>query len=190
MTSSGRRRVALVTCREALALDQDLAPLRDALVARGAEVALTCWDDAGLDWARFDVALLRSTWDYAERIGEFLDWAARCAVATKLLNPLEVVRWNTSKRYLADLAAAGVPVVPTRFVTTGAEAAEELERFLAGGAESLSVGAAAPFSDFVVKPVVGAGARDAARYGRGDADQALAHLRRLLDAGRDTMLQP
>jgi O-ureido-D-serine cyclo-ligase len=190
MSPTGRRRVALVTCREALALDQDLAPLRTALVALGAEVELPCWDDGQVDWARFDVALLRSTWDYAERIDEFLGWAARCAVATRLLNPLAVVRWNTNKRYLADLAAARVPVVATRFVATGADAEAELERFLACGAESLSIGAAAPFSDFVVKPAVGAGARDVARYRRADVAQALLHLRRLLAAGRDTMLQP
>jgi O-ureido-D-serine cyclo-ligase len=189
MSPTGRRRVALVTCREALPLDEDLAPLRDALAALGAEVALPYWD-AGVDWARFDIAVLRSTWNYAERIDEFLDWAARCAAATRLVNPLEIVRWNTDKRYLADLARAGVPVVPTRFVAAGAEAAAELERFLAGGAESLSIGRAATFSDFVVKPVVGAGTRDAARYTRADLAQALTHLGGLLAAGRDTMLQP
>jgi hypothetical protein len=190
MSPTGLRHVALVTCREALALDEDLAPLRDALAALGAEVALPCWDDASIDWARFDIAVLRSTWDYAERNDEFLDWAARCAAATRLVNPLDVVRWNTNKRYLADLARAGVPAVPTRFVAAGAEAAAELERFLAGGEESLSIGRAAAFSDFVVKPVVGAGTRDAARYTRADLARALTHLRRLLAAGRDTMLQP
>jgi glutathione synthase/RimK-type ligase-like ATP-grasp enzyme len=187
---TGRRSVALVTAREALALDEDLPPLRDALAARGAEVALPCWDDAAVDWTRFDIAVLRSTWDYAERIGEFLDWAARCAALTRLLNPLEVVRWNTDKRYLADLARAGVPVVPTCFIAAGADAAVELAAFLAGGVESLSVGRAAPFSDFVVKPVVGAGSRDAARYARAGVAQALAHLRRLLESGREAMLQP
>lgn len=190
MRSTGRRSVALVTAREALALDEDLPPLRDALVALGAEVTLPCWDDASIDWARFDIAVLRSTWDYAERIGEFLDWAARCAALTRLVNPLEVVRWNTNKRYLAELARAGVPVVPSRFVAMGADAAAELTTFLAGSAESLSVGGATPFSDFVVKPVIGAGTRDAARYTRADVAQALLHLRQLLDAGRETMLQP
>jgi hypothetical protein len=145
MSPTGLRRVALVTCRDALALDEDLAPLRDALAALGAEVALPCWDDASIDWARFDIAVLRSTWDYAERNDEFLDWAARCAAATRLVNPLDVLRWNTNKRYLADLARAGVPVVPTRFVAAGAEAAAELERFLAGGEESLSMRPTAQF---------------------------------------------
>jgi O-ureido-D-serine cyclo-ligase len=190
MRPAGTPRVALITAREALALDEDLPPLRVALEQLGAEVATPCWDDPGVDWRRFDIAVLRSTWDYAARIDEFLEWAARCAAGTQLANPLEVVHWNTDKRYLADLAGAGVAVVPTRFVSSGSDAEAELAQFLAGGAASLSVGHTEGFSDLVVKPVVGAGSRDAARYRRADSAQALRHLRRLLDSGRDTMLQP
>ncbi len=158
--------------------------------ALGAEVAMPCWDDPSVDWSRFDVAVLRSTWDYAERIDEFLAWIAHCAVVTRLENPPEIVRWNTDKRYLQDLARAGVPVVPTRFVVPGADASAELDRFLAGGPGALSVGRLERFADFVVKPSVGAASRDAARYRRADRALALAHLSRLLDAGRHTMLQP
>ena len=151
---------------------------------------MPCWDDPSVDWSQFDVAVLRSTWDYAERIDEFLAWIAHCAVVTRLENPPEIVRWNTDKRYLQDLARAGVPVVPTRFVVPGADASAELDRFLAGGPGVLSVGHVEQFADFVVKPSVGAASRDAARYRRADRALALAHLSRLLDAGRHTMLQP
>ena len=190
MTSGGTPRVALVTAREALALDEDLPPLRDALAAQGADVAMPCWDDARVDWARFDIAVLRSAWDYAERIVEFLEWTGRCARLTRLANRVETVRWNTDKRYLVGLSHAGVPVVPTRFVSPGADASAELTRFLSGAAESLTVGHADGFTDFVVKPVVGAGSRDVARYVREDGAAALQHLARLLDAGRRAMLQP
>jgi O-ureido-D-serine cyclo-ligase len=190
MKSGDTPRVALVTAREALALDEDLPPLRAALAAQGADVAMPCWDDASVDWARFDIAVLRSTWDYAERVGEFLEWAGRCARLTRLANRFETVRWNTDKRYLVELSYAGVPVVPTRFVSPGADAAAELTRFVEGGAGSLTVGHADGFTDFVVKPVVGAGSRDAARYAREEGGAALPHLARLLDAGRRTMLQP
>ena len=151
---------------------------------------MPCWDDANVDWASFDIAVLRSTWDYAERIGEFLEWADRCARLTRLANPVETVRWNTDKRYLLELSQAGVPVVPTRFVSPGADASMELMRFLDGGAGSLTYGHADGFTDFVVKPVIGAASRDAARYARVDGTAALAHLARLLEAGRQTMLQP
>ena len=190
MRAGDTPRVALVTAREALALDQDLPPLRDALAAQGVDVDLPCWDDASVDWASFDIAVLRSTWDYAERIGEFLEWADRCACLTRLANPVETVRWNTDKRYLLELSQAGVPVVPTRFVSPGADASMELMRFLDGGAGSLTFGHADGFTDFVVKPVIGAASRDAARYARVDGTAALAHLARLLETGRQTMLQP
>ena len=39
------RKVALVTAREALALDEDMPPLRDALEALGADVTTPAWDD-------------------------------------------------------------------------------------------------------------------------------------------------
>lgn len=185
-----KSRVALVSAREALAVDEDMSPLRAALLAAGAEVEAACWDDPSIDWSCYDAAVLRSTWDYVDRLDEFHAWAARCAAQTRLLNPPEVIRWNTDKRYLRDLHTAGVAVVPTRFVAPGAAAATELDGFLAGGPAALSVGSTEPFEEYVVKPSVGAGSRDAARYRRGDESAAVAHLARLLEAGRVAMLQP
>ena len=190
MSAARATRVALVTAREALALDADLPPLARALTALGAEVTMPVWDDVAVDWAGFDIAVLRSTWDYAERVGEFLAWAERCAEVTRLANPLATVRWNTDKRYLVELARAGVPVVPTRFVAPGADAATELEHFFAGDEGALTLGDTRGFADFVVKPVVGAGSRDVARYSRADSAAARAQLARLLGAGRHAMLQP
>jgi glutathione synthase/RimK-type ligase-like ATP-grasp enzyme len=182
--------VALVTTREALPLDEDMPPLVLALRAQGARVETPCWDDPEVDWSRYDVAVLRSTWDYADRLDEFLDWADRCAERTRLINTPAIVRWNTDKHYLVHLAHAGVPVVPTLFVEPGADAAAELARFLAAGPGAFTVGTCNGFDQFVVKPSVGAGSRDAARYRREDHARAAAHVARLLAAGRSVMLQP
>lgn len=173
-------RVALVSARAARHLDEDLPPLLAALAAMGLDAAVADWDDREVDWAAYRLALLRSTWDYAERLPEFLAWADRTARLTTLVNPPAVIRWNTDKHYLAGLARAGVPAVPTRFVEPGQRAAEELQRFL------LEEGAA----EWVVKPAVGAGSRDAARYARGMDRAASDHVERLLAAGRSVMLQP
>jgi len=183
-------RIALVTAREAVALDPDMPPLLDALAAAGVTADTPCWDDLDVDWSQYDAALLRSTWDYVDRIDEFLAWCDRCAAATMLLNPTEIVRWNTDKHYLAGLAEASVPVVPTRFVEPGADAATELGAFLAGGPASCTVGHAPAFDEFVVKPAVGAGSRDAARYGHDEASAARGHVQRLVEAGRSVLLQP
>jgi len=183
-------KVALVTAREALALDEDLPPLVLALRAQGTRVDTPCWDDPDVDWGSYDVAVLRSTWDYVDRLDEFLDWADRCAGQTKLVNSPAIVRWNIDKHYLVHLGHAGVPVVPTLFVEPGADAQAELTRFLAGGSGAFTVGACGPFTQFVVKPSIGAGSRDAARYRREEQGRAVVHVARLLAAGRGVMLQP
>jgi glutathione synthase/RimK-type ligase-like ATP-grasp enzyme len=183
--------IALVSAQAALNLDEDMPPLVEALRRAGAQVSTPCWDDPTVDWAGCDVALLRSTWDYVDRIGEFLAWARRCAAQTRLLNPPEVVAWNTDKHYLAHLHRRGVAVVPTRFVEPGESAGQAFDAFLAGGPGAVNAGTARPFTEFVIKPAIGAGSRDAARYRRGDRERALAHLVRLVETERrSALLQP
>ncbi|MEU6312637.1 hypothetical protein [Streptomyces sp. NPDC047014] len=172
---AGAARVAVVTSGPGAAQDADLplivAGLRDAGLAAEA----VHWDAEHVRWDRFDLALIRSTWDYAGRLEEFLAWADATARVTRLCNPAPVVRWNSDKRYLLDLAARGVPVVPTRFVEPGGPWAEE------------DLGAGRPV---VVKPSVSAGARDTARYEPGQLADAARHVRMLREQGRTAMVQP
>jgi len=173
-------RIALVTAAAARDLDDDLPPLREAMTARGLAFDVVDWDDASADWSRYTIALLRSTWDYSQRLPEFLAWAERAARHTRLVNPLDVVRWNTDKHYLAELERAGVPIVPSAFLEPGSDGAAGVAAFLAAHADA----------EFVVKPSVGAGSRDAQRYGRDERTGAAAHAQRLLDAKRSVLLQP
>ena len=98
-------RIALVTAAAARTLDEDLPPLVAALSDAGADPTVVDWDDPAADWSRFDLALLRSAWDYSQRLPEFLRWVDRVSTQTVLLNPAQVVRWNTDKHYLAHLDA-------------------------------------------------------------------------------------
>jgi hypothetical protein len=125
------------------------------------------WDDPAVDWDAFDLVVIRSTWDYTGRRNAYVEWVE--SLGDLVLNPPDVIRWNTDKRYLADLAAAGLPVVPTGFVAPG-EQPEEIP------------------SHSVVKPAVSAGSQDTARHE--DRAAAEAHLRRLTEAGRVAMVQP
>lgn len=172
--------LALVTAIAATGYDEDLAPLFQACLMAGISPRIVAWDDATVSWSRFDAALLRSPWDYTERLPEFLAWCEHTSRATTLLNPLSVIRWNTDKHYLADLASAGVPVVPTQFVETDAEPLEALQAFLAAHATA----------EFVVKPAVSAGSRDTQRYARDQEFAASNHIARLLEQNRSVMLQP
>lgn len=180
MTANKPPAIALVSARAAQALDEDLPPLRLALQQAGAEVLVADWDDPQVDWRAFDMAVLRSTWDYSSRLDEFLLWAQRVSQLTALRNPLQLVRWNLDKHYLAQLATAGVAIVPSHFVEPGEAAAAALGNFL--GQHNAA--------ELVVKPAIGAGSRDAERHGRDERRVIIAHLQRLLDAGRSTVLQP
>ena len=173
--------VALVTASIARASDEDLSPLESALINLGARVSIVDWDDTAVDWRQFDLTVLRSCWDYTERYVEFLIWAERVSQLTRLLNPFEIVRWNTDKHYLAEFESTGVAIVPSRFVEPGEDAASALQSFL---------GEYRKCAELVVKPAISAGSRDTQRHARDAVDAITAHIERLLEAGRSVLLQP
>ncbi|MEU6661139.1 hypothetical protein [Streptomyces sp. NPDC046821] len=152
--------------------DRDLPLLVNALRERGVRAEMVLWDDPSADWAAFDLAVIRSTWDYSWRLAEFVAWADRCSAVTRLANPADVVRWNTDKRYLGELARQGVPTVPTRYFAPG-DTPELPEN-----------------GEYVIKPTASAGSRFAARYGSGERDTALRHLARMHGDGMTAMVQP
>jgi O-ureido-D-serine cyclo-ligase len=162
-------RIALVTA--AGVDDIDHAPLVRACAASRVDAELTVWNDPEVDWGAYEMVVVRSAWDYAQRRDEFLAWANRVASVTVIENPPEVLAWNTDKRYLAQASDAGLPVVPTVFVEP----------------ESTW---AAPSGEFVVKPAVSAGSRDTIRYQPHETERAGDHVRALAAAGRTAMVQP
>lgn len=172
--------IALVTTQVARPTDEDLAPLEQALTAMGARVSIVDWDDAAVDWSIHDLVVLRSCWDYTDRIVEFLAWLERANRSTRLLNPFDIVRWNTDKHYLAELEANGIAIVPSVFIEPGRNAGESLKAFLDRH----------DCNELVVKPAIGAGSRDTQRHGRSRTAAAGAHIQRLLDARRSVLVQP
>jgi glutathione synthase/RimK-type ligase-like ATP-grasp enzyme len=163
--------IALVTTSNLPKPDPDTHLLAAELRRLGAGAEIVPWDQPH-DWPTYALAVLRSPWDYPRRIAEFLPWAERASAATRLCNPIEVLRWNAHKSYLLDLAAKSVPIVPTRlFRACDSPSAADV-----GDAE------------VVVKPAIGSGAREATR-GRGNAPAVRAHLTALL-AKADALVQP
>ena len=162
-------RIVLASCRALPEGDGDDAGLVDALRRRGLHARWLPWDDPQTD--RADLVILRGTWDYAERLGEFLDWTTR---VSHLLNAPDVVAWNSDKHYLGDLAGAGLPVVPSTFLDAAGGPRPDPTVFT---------------GEVVVKPAVGAGSLGARRFD--DPAEAAAHAAALLDTtGRDVLVQP
>lgn len=142
----------------------------EVLAGRGVEVEFVAWDDPAADWEAFDLAVVRSTWDYTDRLEEFLTWADSVGPA-KLRNVPAMLRWNTDKRYLAELDGSGLPVPPTALVAPG--------------------GAVPDFGGkVVIKPISGAGARDTGVFDDDNRDEAVALLDRLGEQDEIAMIQP
>jgi glutathione synthase/RimK-type ligase-like ATP-grasp enzyme len=158
--------VALAGCVELV--DPDLERLIGALAALGVEAVGAAWNDATVAWDEFDATVLRSTWGYDQSLDAFLAWARD---VPRLINGIDVVTWNCDKRYLAELDAAGVAVIPTVQATSG-ELAE------------------LPDGAVVVKPAVGGGSRGVALFGADQHDLARAHVDRLGSAGQVALIQP
>ena len=155
----------------------DAAPLVEALVRRGVHAEMTPWRGADVDWAAYDLLVIRSPWDYALHAAEFEDWLDRVDACTRVLNEPDLVRWNMDKRYLAQLEEAGVRVVPTSYHREVGSFAQALQEFQDSSAH------------VVIKPTVGAGSQLVGLFAPEDP-AALALAEQILDAGGVAMLQP
>jgi glutathione synthase/RimK-type ligase-like ATP-grasp enzyme len=155
-------RIAIATCAAYPELKGDDEVLCEALRRRGCEAASIVWDEDERDWSQFDLCLVSSTWDYHDKYEQFLAWTRRVDTATALHNPADLIAWNIDKRYLRELAEAGVPTVPTLWVERGAD--------IDLGGELATRG----WKEAVVKPVVDLGAKNLHRVRADEAQQALA----------------
>jgi glutathione synthase/RimK-type ligase-like ATP-grasp enzyme len=163
------RAVAIASCAQLPGGDAEDRLLVAALAELGLTATVLAWTDPAVDWSAYQATVIRSTWDYTLRREQFLAWAE---TVPRLHNRAEVLRANSDKRYLADLAAAGIPIVPTEFFAPG-----EPIRLPAG-------------TEFVVKPSVGAGSMGAGRFPADTRAPALNHAEALQALGRTVLVQP
>ena len=152
--------------------------LSEALGSKGFEVSRVDWADATIDWQGFDATVIRQTWDYFERLDEFRAWLDRVEACTRVINPVDVIRWNCDKRYLIDLHAAGVSTVPT-VVVDRQDPVPELAGFLDRSG----------FSEAVIKPAVSGAGRETYRVTR-EGVAALEPTWRRLVAAEAMLVQP
>src|SRR5438093_7960041 len=172
------KRIALATSAKLPTLNDDDRLLIPALAELGLGAVPAVWDSPDVCWEEFQGVLVRSCWDYHHRLEEFLAWVSRLERAgVPVWNAPAVLRWNSHKGYLRDLAARGVPIVPTRWLARGRRV--DLARLLRDER----------WSDVVVKPAVSASATDTWRTSAATAGADQGRLEQLLRAG-DVMVQP
>jgi glutathione synthase/RimK-type ligase-like ATP-grasp enzyme len=135
------------------------------------------WDAPGEPWEAYDAVVLRSSWDYHLRTQEFLAWLDDLERrAACVFNPVPTLRWNATKTYLADLSAAGIPVVPTVWIDAGA------------GTKLGEVIEDRGWPEAVVKPTISATAYETWRVAGGPTWDDVARFARLLGL-RSMMVQ-
>ena len=169
-------RVAIATCQRIPEPDLDEPLLLESLAAAGIDARVLAWDDDAAPFAEHDLVVLRSTWNYYQRVDDFVAWVARTGRATRVLNPPEIVAWNAKKTYLAELPKRGIDIVPTEFVLQ--HAARSVADILAERG----------WEDVVIKPVVSAGSFRTERFSPSAVPAAQAFLDALV-ADRDAMVQ-
>ncbi|WP_334169741.1 hypothetical protein [Timonella senegalensis] len=172
-------RVALVISEDHPSFNQDNGALVEALAKLNVEASVHVWTDKSVDWAGFDLVVLRSTWDYGSRREEFLEWAKS---VPKLENPASALVWNTDKEYLKTMAEKGIPTIRTVWLDPA--------RHFSSQAIHTRLPA---FGDFVIKPTISAGSQGVARYQEATATartRAINQVRDMLAAGNHVMIQP
>jgi glutathione synthase/RimK-type ligase-like ATP-grasp enzyme len=171
--------IALATSADHPGLEPDSQLLLPALARRGIDARPVVWTEPGVEWSAFDAVVVRSTWDYFKRTEEWFAWLDRVeATGVPFLNPIDVVRWNSHKGYLSELASRGVPVVETLDAPRGVEL--DLARAIRERG----------WSDAIFKPAVAGAALGLVRVrGADEARDAQAALDRQLAEG-DVLVQP
>ncbi len=122
----------------------------------GAALSFRSWTAPG-DLSGFDLVLPLLAWGYQRDAAQWFraldDWQA---ASLPMANPVPLLRWNTDKRYLGELAEKGVSTVPTLFTEALTEA-------------DLTTGRARFGGEIIIKPAISGGADGTYRLGADDA---------------------
>ena len=154
---------------------RDDLKLQERLESQGMTAEIVRWDQDGIDFSKFQLAIIRSCWDYDYRVEEFLTRMKQISDQCALYNPYRMIKENSSKHYLKDLARQGIPIVPTVFI----QEERELEKKLDGLSGEY----------IIVKPTISASGRDTHRCRRDDFKEIQAVASTILKS-KDVMIQP
>jgi glutathione synthase/RimK-type ligase-like ATP-grasp enzyme len=152
--------------------------LHAELAARGIDFERPMWDDASVDWTAYDLAVVRTVWDYTLARDAFVRWAERVGTLTRLENPSDVLRWNTHKGYLMELEERGAPIVPTAWLGQG------------DAVDLAALCDARGWDEVVIKPAVAAGSDGLVRAGGRDGHRRAQDAFDALLADGDVLVQP
>lgn len=153
----------------------DLLPY---LKAKGLDITAEIWDDPNVNWAQYDIALLKTPWDYHRKIDSFKAWLDMLeALGVRLINDYSTVRWNLDKRYLKDVIADGFNVIPSVFMEKGWQG------------DLKAVFTQLNTSSIIIKPCISGGSKNTIIVKQGDVETAYTNVVNLLSEA-DFIAQP
>jgi glutathione synthase/RimK-type ligase-like ATP-grasp enzyme len=168
----------LLSCEDLtdFVVDDDL--LLEPFKQQGWDTEFVPWSAQGVDWRAYDAAIIRATWDYTHHLAPFLAVLRDIeAAGVPLFNPYRVIEWNAHKKYLIELEAKGVPIVPTRVYSQVHDVPLE------------SLFDAFATDELIIKPMVSAGAIKTYRFTQEQLPGLRDRFNTELD-GLDLMVQP
>lgn len=176
-------KIALITYHDTGAYDTDTVEseddkLLDFLRAKGLDIDMLIWNDMSINWDDYQVAILKSPWDYFDLIDDFYNWLDVLEQKNiKLLNPIDIVRWNADKHYLLEIEKAGLKIIPSYFASRGEEI--DLSSFF----EKFKT------QKLIVKPCISGGAKNTFKVDLENVDEVNQKLD-LLIKEEDFIIQP
>ncbi|KAB1231873.1 ATP-grasp domain-containing protein [Chryseobacterium viscerum] len=161
---------------QGVANDED-TELINFLIHKGLDVVPTIWNDRNVDWSSFNVVIIKSPWDYHNHLNEFVNWLDNLEkIGVKVLNPVEIIQWNSDKHYLKDLAEKQLPVIPAEYIEKGSGFDNRFFAYF-------------NTDKLVVKPCVSAGAQNTITVNKDNFNERSVEIETLLKE-QDYMVQP
>jgi glutathione synthase/RimK-type ligase-like ATP-grasp enzyme len=167
------QQIAIITCQSlgnyTTNADSEDDRLFQFLEEKGMPVSWQVWDDANVDWSRFDAVIIKSPWDYFDKIEAFYNWLDVLEKnEVKVLNPVKTLRWNADKLYFKDMESEGIKIVPTVWLEQGSKFNAQAA-FSELGAEKI-----------IVKPRVSGGAKNTFALTITEAENKTEEINKLL----------
>ncbi|WP_231463149.1 RimK family alpha-L-glutamate ligase [Pedobacter sp. Leaf132] len=175
--------IALITYEDKGAYDSPTVESEDEklllfLKGKGLNIEMVIWNDKNINWENYELAILKSPWDYFDLYEEFKTWLNLLEEKNiRLLNPIDVVRWNADKHYLREIESAGLNITPSIFITKGEEINLNIffEKFIT--------------DKLIVKPCISGGAKNTFKVTIDNVEEINQKLRLLIQK-EDFIIQP
>lgn len=145
---------------------------------KGLDITAEIWDDPTVNWKQYDVALLKTPWDYHRKIDAFRAWLDMLeGLGIRLINDYTTVRWNLDKRYLKDVIEDGFDVIPSMFLQKGWQG------------DLKTVFSQLNTESIIIKPCISGGSKNTIIVTAAEIDEAYPNVVNLLSEA-DFMAQP